>query len=247
MLPVEHSCNHGEPWSIRRTQVLDWEAREGHTGHGGQATEKHRTGQVTEGGESFPENWRCSMWGDWRKWSHHSMYVVFSFPLNARKGFFLFLTLGQVGRKRLWVTGRAIMVSSACPQTHGLFSDLRQNLFWSQVFLLQDAPGGTSLPWIQHSSHLVNRALLLAAHRRERHPKLPPHICVQDPSAAAVQINFLFLFVSCINLKPTNNPNQTLPPLMCAGKKQRSVKHGTTPQPLFCLGFSWHYSITFWP
>lgn len=36
------------------------EAREGGTGHGGQATEKHRAGQVTEGGESFPENWRCS-------------------------------------------------------------------------------------------------------------------------------------------------------------------------------------------
>lgn len=26
-------------------------------GRGGQATEKHRAGQVAEGGESFPENW----------------------------------------------------------------------------------------------------------------------------------------------------------------------------------------------
>jgi len=62
--------------------------------------------------------------------------------------------------------GRAILVASASLQTHGLFSDVSQYFFWSHVFLLQDAPGGTSLPWSQHSPHLVKHthALLLATY-----------------------------------------------------------------------------------
>lgn len=127
------------------------------------------------------------------------------------------------------------MVSSACPQTHGLFSDLRQYLFWSQVFLLQDAPGGTSLPWSQHSPHLVNHrhALLLAANGRERDIQSFPQASVSRIQVLLLSRSTLFF---CLYLAPTNNPNQTLPPQMCAGKKQKSVKHGTTPQPLYSLG-----------
>lgn len=147
--------------------------------------------------------------------------------------------------------GWAILVASASPQTYSLFSDLRQDLFWSQVFLVQDAPGGTSLPWSQHSPHLVNHthALLLATYSWERHPKLPPSLGFQNHSAAALQTNFIFLVGSCINLKPTNNQNQTHPPQMRVGEKQRGVKRMAQLHNPFSpwVHFSWCYSITSWP
>lgn len=185
-----------------------------HTGTGlGGNRRRHGTWRASHRkAQSWPSSWGrwklswklgCSMWGDWRKWSHHSTnhYFVFSFSLNPSMGFFFFSPLGQVGRKRLWVMGRAILVSSACPHTYGLFSDLRQYLFSSQVFLLQAAPGGTSLPWIQHSPHLVDHmhALLLAANRRERGVQSFPQGSVSRIQVLRLSRSTLF-FCLCLAL-----------------------------------------------
>lgn len=84
---------------------------------------------------------------------------------------------------------------------------------------------------------------------RQRCPKLPPSLVFQNHSAAAIQTNFIFLFGSCISLKPTNNQNQIHPPQMCVGEKQRGVKHMAQLHNPFSpwVHFSWHYSITSWP
>lgn len=117
------------------------------------------------------------------------------------------------------------MFISASPQTPSPFSHLRQYLFWGQVSLLQDSLGGNSLCWSQHFLRLIKHmhALLLAIYRLESHPKLPPSLGFKNHSAAAVQTNFIFLFGSCINLKATNNQNQTHPPQMCVWARNRGV------------------------
>lgn len=52
-----------------------------------------------------------------------------------------------------------------------------------------------------------------------------------------------------INLKPSNNQNQTHPPQIRVGEKQRGVKCMAQLHNPFSpwVHFSWHYSITSWP